>query len=82
MFNIAIPIIPIGFIADTFKTDRLCSDRFHTDTFHTDMFCLGTYVNAGIRGKHLDQLSIFHRTSLTAFLWAVFVRSQFLINIL
>jgi hypothetical protein len=42
MFNIAIPIVPIGFIADTFQTDRLCSDRFHTDTFHTDMFCLGT----------------------------------------
>jgi hypothetical protein len=41
-FNIAIPIIPIGFIADTFQTDRLCSDRFHTGTFHSDMFCLGT----------------------------------------
>jgi hypothetical protein len=47
MFNIAIPIIPIGFIADTFHTDRLCSDRFHTDTFHTDMFCLGTTVEGG-----------------------------------
>ncbi len=45
MFNIAIPIIPTGFIADTFQTDRLCSDRFHTDTFHTDMFCLGTIHN-------------------------------------
>ena len=43
MFNIAIPIIPIGFIADTFYIDRFCSDRFHTDTFHSDMFCLGTY---------------------------------------
>ncbi len=42
MFNIAIPIIPIGFIADTFYNDRFCSDRFHTDTFHTDMFCLCT----------------------------------------
>ena len=42
MFNIAIPIIPIGFIADTFYIDRFCSDRFHTDTFHTDMFCLCT----------------------------------------
>ncbi len=42
MFNIAIPIIPIGFIADTFQTDRLCSDRFQTDMFHTNMFCLGT----------------------------------------
>ena len=42
MFNIAIPMIPIGFIADTFQTDRLCSHRFHTDTFHTDMFCLCT----------------------------------------
>jgi hypothetical protein len=41
-FNIAIPIIPIGFIADSFQTDRLCSDRFQTDTFHSDMFCLGT----------------------------------------
>ncbi len=37
MFNIAIPIIPIGFIADTFYIDRFCSDRFHTD-----MFCLRT----------------------------------------
>ena len=45
MFNIAIPIIPICFIADTFQTDRLCSDRFHTDTFHTDMFCLGTITS-------------------------------------
>ncbi len=34
------PIILIGFIADTFYIDRFCSDRFHTDTFHTDMFCL------------------------------------------
>ncbi len=42
MFNIAIPIIPIGFRADTFYIDRFCSDRFHTDTFHTDMFCLCT----------------------------------------
>jgi hypothetical protein len=40
MFNIAIPIIPIFFIADTFQTDRLCSDRFHTD-----MFCLGTFTS-------------------------------------
>jgi hypothetical protein len=47
MFDIAIPIIPICFIADTFQTDRLCSDRFHTDTFHTDMFCpVQTYKNA------------------------------------
>jgi hypothetical protein len=42
MFNIAIPIIPIGFIADTFYIYRFCSDRFHTDRFHTDMFCLCT----------------------------------------
>jgi hypothetical protein len=47
MFNIAIRIILIGFIADTFQTDRLCSDRFHTDTFHTDMFCLGTNICIG-----------------------------------
>jgi hypothetical protein len=46
MFNIAIPIIPIGFIADTFYIDRFCSDMFHTDTFHTDMFCLGTYYTS------------------------------------
>jgi hypothetical protein len=42
MFNIAIPLIPIGFIADTFYIDMFCSDRFHTVTFHTDMFCLCT----------------------------------------
>jgi hypothetical protein len=46
MFNIAIPIIPIGFIAETFYIDRFCSDRFHTDTFHTDMFCLCTVCSA------------------------------------
>jgi hypothetical protein len=42
MFNIAIPIIPIGFTADTFYIDMFCSDRFHTDTFHINMFCLCT----------------------------------------
>jgi hypothetical protein len=46
MFYIAIPIIPIVFIADTFYIDRFCSDRFHTDTFHTDMFCLCTGFSA------------------------------------
>ncbi len=44
MFNMAIPIIPIGFIADTYYIDRFCSDRFHTDMFHTDMFCLCTLL--------------------------------------
>ena len=60
MFNIAIPIIPIGFIADTFQTDRLCSDRFHTDTFHTDMFCLGT-----LKGPS-DTLTLAYSTYLFA----------------
>ncbi len=57
MFNIAIPIIPIGFIADTFYIDRFCSDRFHTDTFRTDMFCLCTILAA----YSLNKLKCFPR---------------------
>jgi hypothetical protein len=57
MFNIAIPIIPIGFIADNFYIDRFCSDRFHTDTFHTDMFCLCTPLHTHILAQSQNTMS-------------------------
>ncbi len=43
MFNIAILIIPIGFIADTFYIDKFCSDRFRT-RYVADRYVLSVHL--------------------------------------
>jgi hypothetical protein len=80
MFNIAIHIIPIGFIADTFQTDRLCSDRFHTDTFHTDMFCLGTLKIPRSGGDNSSRDGMLVLESLKYLYRPVKIRSPVFVN--